>query len=89
MGCWEISSWYALKGRVLEEATKKLPQVTTLWVLWVQKTIDDGFVIVCTYAKEKLWSGCKTLELEDGLDWKTSNLECTLSLFVFVIKVSL
>jgi hypothetical protein len=58
-------------------------------VLWLQRTIDDGFVIVCTYAKEKLQSGCRTLKLEDGLDWKTSNSECMLSLLVLVIKALL
>jgi len=39
-------------------------------VMGAKNNIDDGFVIVCTYAKEKLQSGCRTLELEDGLENK-------------------
>jgi len=48
-----------------------------------------GFVIVCTYAKEKLRSGCRTLKLEDGMDRERSNSECTLFLLVLIVKALL
>jgi hypothetical protein len=33
------------------------------------KKKDDGFVIMCTYAKEKLQSGCRTLVKWLKMDW--------------------